>query len=130
MRQTVRLKGAWELLGVWRGREPPKRAHPMPEFMLLAMAMHALQSGDVHFCASLLCGFYAFLRTGEIVSLTVSLCNTDTNGHVILYLGQCKSGKRRGDEEYSVVDHPAICTLLSIFPCHRNPQELVSQAQA
>ena len=125
MRQTVRLKGAWKLLGVWRRREPPTRAHPMPEYMLLAMAMHALQSGDVHFCASLLIGFYAFLRTGEIVTLTVSQCITDINGHVILYLGQSKSGKRRGEEEHSVVDHPAVCTLLSIFLQHRHPQELV-----
>ena len=125
MRQTVRLKGAWKLLGVWRRREPPIRAHPIPEFMLLAMAMHALQSGDVHFCASLLLGFYACLRTGEIVSLTVSQCITDSNGHVILYLGQCKSGKRRGEEEYSVVDHAPVCSLLSIFFANRNPHDLI-----
>ena len=68
MRNTVRLKGAWKLVGVWRRKAPPTRAHSLPEFMLLAMAMHALQSSDVHCCASLLLSYYAFLRTGEFVS--------------------------------------------------------------
>jgi hypothetical protein len=66
MRQMVRLKGAWKLLGVWRRREPPTRAHPMPEFMVLGMAMHALQAGDVHFCSLAADRFLRFLlRTGE-----------------------------------------------------------------
>ena len=91
MRQTVRLKGAWKLLGVWRRREPPTLAHPMPEFMVLGMAMHALQAGDVHFCASLLIGFFAYLRTGENVNITFSQCIADSAGHLVLYSGSVKA---------------------------------------
>ena len=47
------------------------------------MAMHALQSSDVICCASLLFGYYAFLRTGEFVSIRAAQCITDTNGHLI-----------------------------------------------
>ena len=125
MRQTVRLKGAWKLLGVWRRREPPTRAHPMPEFMVLGMAMHALQAGDVHLCASLLIGFFVCLRTGEIVNITFSQCIADSAGHLVLYLGQCKSGKRRGEEEYAIIDHAPVCSLLGIFCANRNPLDKV-----
>ena len=34
-----------------------RRAHPIPEFMLLAVAMSALQPGDAGVCASVFIGF-------------------------------------------------------------------------
>ena len=126
LRHAVRLRGSWRILSVWRRNEPPTRAPPLPEFTLLALAMHALQCGDVPFAASLLVGFFAFLRTGEIITLRVSQCIFDANGHLILNLGQCKSGKRRGEEEYGIIDHPAVCTILRLFLKHRHPLQTVA----
>ena len=71
LKHSVKLRGAWRLLGVWRGAEPPSRAPPMSEQILLAMAMHSLLQGHVHFAMLLLVGFYAFLRTGEIVGFAL-----------------------------------------------------------
>ena len=45
---------------------------------MLTNATHALQSGDVHCCASPLFGFYAFLRTKESATLTVAQSITDS----------------------------------------------------
>ena len=127
LKNTVRLKGAWKLLSVWRRHEPPSRAAPMPEHIVLALAMQALQAGDAPFCASLLLGFYGFLRTGEIISLTCAQCIFDASDHLVLYLGQCKAGKRKGEEEYAIIDHPAVCSLLRIFLAGRHPLQAVCQ---
>ena len=61
LRHTVKLRGAWRLIGVWRKAEPPSRAPPLAVSCLLAMAMQAVLWGDVPLSASLLIGFSAYL---------------------------------------------------------------------
>ena len=115
LRQTVRLRGSWRLLGVWRRAEPPVRAPPMPEEYLLALAMQALLAGDPFFAASLLVGFYAYLRTSEILALRVEHFHFDRTGNVVIALGQSKSGKRRGEQEFAIIDAGPPAALVRSF---------------
>ena len=125
LRHAVRLRGSWRLLGVWRRAEPPARAPPMPERVALALAMHALRQGDPAFCVSVLIGFYAYLRTAEIVNLCVAHCYSDRRGNLIPSLGMSKSGKRRGEAEYAMIVAGPIATLVSIFLAARQGQTRV-----
>ena len=96
---------AWRLHSVWRNKEPPVRAPPMSQTMVLAMSMYALQKQEIGFALSLMLGFHCFLRTGELLALTKRhiVFNHDVQRAVIT-LGWTKGGKRRGHQEYVVLE--------------------------
>ena len=115
LRHTVKLRGAWRLIGVWRRAEPPSRAPPMPVILVHAMVMQSMIWGDPSFAASLLLGFYAYLRTGELLALHRSQCFYDAAGNLVVALGQSKSGKRRGEDEFAVIDASPVTCILRLF---------------
>ena len=129
LRHAVRLRGSWRLLGVWRRAEPPARAPPLPQRVALALAMHALRQGDPAFCVSVLIGFYAYLRTAEIINLCVAHCHTDRRKNLILSLGMSKSGKRRGEAEYAIIKAGPVATLIGIFLAARQGQTRVCECE-
>ena len=104
---------AWRLHSVWRSKEPPVRAPPMSRLMILAMSMYALQHNDFGFAASLMLGFHCFLRTGELLSLMKRdvVFNHDIQRAVVT-LGWTKGGKRRGHQEYVILEDASTMRLL------------------
>ena len=100
----------------------------MPENVALALAMHALQQGDASFAATILIGYYAFLRTGEVLKLKNGQCNVDRAGNIILALGMSKSGKRRGELEYGLVEAGPVAVLVQCFLATRRPSDNVADS--
>ena len=98
------LKGhmptVWRLLKVWNQNELPNRAPPMPEVVVHAIAGQALLNNDPEFALSVLLGFYAMMRTGELLNVDrrhVEVSKED--GPAILSLGLTKGGRRQGAAE-------------------------------
>ena len=115
--QDVKLKGhlsgAWRLLKTWCINEVPSRAPPLPEHVLHAMAGWAFFHGHFSFGVSLLLGYYAMLRTGELLGLKSHhlLCETGQD-KLIVSLGLTKGGKRQGAAESCVVGYDMVVSFL------------------
>eukprot|EP00435_Cladocopium_sp_Y103_P016127 s2269_g4.t1 len=82
------LPGAWRLLKTWSLNEIPSRAPPLPEHVLHAMAGWAFFHQQFSFGVSLLLGYYAMLRTGELLGLKAShlMCDKQ-HSKVLVSLG-------------------------------------------
>ena len=94
------LPGSWRLLRTWVNNEIPARAPPMPEIVLQSMVGWALFHKKEAFASSLLLGFYAMLRTGELLGIRERhLSMTGPNKICVVSLGLTKGGKRVGAAE-------------------------------
>ena len=126
LRNSCKLKGSWKLLTQWRKAEPSCRAPPMSEAIAKAMAMSALLAGDVGFAISMLLGFYAYLRTGEIQTLCFRQLVFSTDGsQLVLALGKCKSGKRKNQDEFVTLDHQPTIAITIAFVKNKPGNHLV-----
>ena len=95
-----RLPATWRLLKAWSIHEIPARAPPLPEDALHTMVGYALFKQQFKFALSLLVGFYAVLRTGEILGIVGRSVAVDTpRGPAVLSLGFTKGGQRQGAAE-------------------------------
>lgn len=116
------LQGAWRLLKTWSLNEIPSRAPPLPAHVLHAMVGWALFHGHGTFAISLLVGFYAMLRTGEILTLKSSHMHCDAaHDKVILSLGFTKGGKRQGAAESCVVGYDIVVKFIKQWKSHASP---------
>ena len=94
------LPGSWRLMKTWSIHEIPARAPPMTEAVLRAMVGWSVTQGHETFALSLLVGFYALLRTGELLSLQAwQIHMVSPNQPAVINLGLTKSGKRQGAAE-------------------------------
>ena len=93
-----RIPNTWKLFATWRKLEIPSRAPPMPGNLLRSMAAYALAHNDLFFAALLLLGFYALLRTGELLKVRSNHLLLDDK-HGLISLHQTKSGLRKGINE-------------------------------
>ena len=107
------LQAAWRLLKTWHVNEVPNRAPPLPEHVLHAMVGWAFFHQHFSFGVSLLLGYYAMLRTGELIGLRSShlLCERN-NTKVVVSLGLTKGGKRQGAAESCVVGYDMVVKFL------------------
>eukprot|EP00435_Cladocopium_sp_Y103_P042257 s239_g11.t1 len=80
------LQGAWRLLKTWSLNEVPNRAPPLPEHVLHAMTGWAFFHGHISFGVSLLLGYYAMLRTGELLALKANHLYCDARQYTPLLL--------------------------------------------
>lgn len=72
----------------------------MPEQVVQAIAGQALLKGDSEFALSVLLGFYAMMRTGELLNLqTRDIAVAKEGGPAIISLRLTKGGKRQGAAE-------------------------------
>ena len=95
----------WRLLKAWHLNEVPNRAPPLPEKAIQAMIGWSLFHGHDQFALSLMLGFYALLRTGEIHNVRADhVYMTTPKQAAVISLGLTKSGKRAGAAE-SVTVH-------------------------
>ena len=62
------IPGTWKLFRTWRKLEAPNRAPPLTRDLVYVMAHYAVCHDDLIFETLLLLGFFAFLRTGEILN--------------------------------------------------------------
>ena len=107
------LQGAWRLLKTWHVNEVPNRAPPLPEHVLHAMVGWSFFHQHYSFGVSLLLGYYAMLRTGELIGLRSChlLCESNAS-KVVVSLGLTKSGKRQGAAESCVVGYDMVVKFL------------------
>ena len=107
------LPGAWRLLKTWSLNEIPSRAPPLPEHVLHAMVGWSFFNEHFSFGVSLLLGYYAMLRTGELLGLKSShLLGDHRHTQVIVSLGLTKGGKRAGAAESCVVGYDMVVKFL------------------
>ena len=107
--QDPRLKGllqsSWRLLKTWHSHEIPSRAPPFPEYILHCLVGWSLMRGEFTFAVSLLVGFYALLRTGELLSLEKRHFSLSVQtGVAVITLGYTKGGKRMGVADSVTLD--------------------------
>ena len=94
------IPGAWRLLRTWHANEIPNRAPPFPERILHAMVGYFLFHEQPRMALSLLLGFYAMLRTGELLGVRNKDVTLDVqNSTAVISLGMTKGGKRSGAAE-------------------------------
>ena len=63
------IPGAWRLLKTWHTREIPNRAPPLPVRVMEALVGYFVFHNKPEMALSLLVGFYAMLRTGEVLAI-------------------------------------------------------------
>eukprot|EP00438_Fugacium_kawagutii_P023208 Skav215677 [mRNA] locus=scaffold278:111881:120662:- [translate_table: standard] len=94
------IPGAWRLLKAWHLHELPNRAAPLPEMALQALAGYFLFHEDSSMALSLLLGYYAMLRTGELLAIQAKDVTVSGDGtSAVVSLGLTKGGKRTGASE-------------------------------
>ena len=92
------LPMSWKLFSRWRKLETPARAPPLTVHLVYCLASYAIGHRDLSFAVLLLLGFFALLRTGEILKVRpkdVLLGRKQT----IISLFETKSGKRENISE-------------------------------
>ena len=105
-----KLPVARQFFSNWKSVHVPQQAVPMPASVALALAGVALAVDEEELALRLLLGFTAFLRTGEITSLTSSRIRVNVrSGQVILALPATKTSKQKL-ESVAVVD-PLLAAL-------------------
>ena len=95
----------------WKLSHVPRQAVPMPADVVMAIAGVAIQCRRVTFAATILVGFAAFLRTGEIVNLAPHRIAVDVSrATVILSLPATKTSRQR--EESVAIEDENLAVLL------------------
>ena len=107
------LQISWRLLKTWHTYEIPSRAPPFPEQILHCLVGWALMKNHFSFAVSLLVGFYAMLRTGELLSLKKTDFSLSVqSGVAVITLGYTKGGKRLGISESVTLTHDVALRFL------------------
>lgn len=94
------IPGAWRLLKAWHMHEIPNRAAPLPELAMQSLAGYFIFHDNPQMALSILLGYYAMLRTGELLSIQnkdVAISSDQTSA--VISLGYTKGGKRSGAAE-------------------------------
>ena len=108
------IPSAWRLFRTWRKLESPNRAPPLTKFIIYSVANYAIMHNDSVFGSLILLGFFALLRTGEILNLKPCNCLLSKE-RGLLTLEFTKTGKRDAATE-SVVFEDEF-TLLALHEC-------------
>ena len=108
-----KLKGSWRLMKTWVNHEVPNRAPPLSLDALHVLVGYCIFKNQPIFALSLLLGFHALLRTGELLALQARrITVTSKKGPAILSLGLTKTGKRQGAAESVTVHNEDVCRRL------------------
>lgn len=117
------LPRAWDCLSSWGDMEPGQNRNPAPFKVMLAMAITALSWGLeknqwfrllIIFSILLRVGFFATLRTGEMLRIKVSdLCFDATeNDTVVIGLRRPKNRKHMGQNQFALLEDAATVQWL------------------
>lgn len=104
---------AWKLFSVWRKLEGPDRAPPLTRIIIYSWASYCISHNDLSFGALLCLGFFALLRTGELLSVRPCdiLLGKDS---AIVSLQTTKSGQRENVAEMVAFDDFMTLELLRV----------------
>ena len=110
------------MLKTWSPNEVPNRAPPLPEHVLHAMVGWSFFHEQYSFGVSLMLGYYAMLRTGELLGLKAAhlLCEKG-QPKIIVSLGLTKGGKRQGAAESCVVGYDKVVKLVQQWKAIASP---------
>lgn len=103
---------SWRLFSTWRKLEGPDRAPPLTSQIIYSWCNYAIEHKQLYFSSLLALGFFALLRTGELMQ--VCACDIligQDNG--IVSLRDTKTGKRDNAAEMVMFDDPLTVDLLS-----------------
>ena len=107
------LKLSWRLMKTWVTHEVPNRAPPLSLDALYLMVGYSLFKGWHLFALSLLLGFHALLRTGELLAVKAKhVAISEAKGPAVLSLGWTKAGKRHGAAESVTIHAEDVCRRL------------------
>ena len=118
------LPNSWKLFRTWRRIESPNRAPPLTSFILYSIAHYAAMHHDFAFAALILLGFFAMLRTGEILTVCpADLILTPTRG--LLALKNTKTGIRHGASEMVAFEDTFTLDILQEVVLLKQSQNLM-----
>ena len=108
-----KLKLSWRLMKAWVTHEVPNRAPPLSLDGLYLLVGYSLFKGWDLFALSLLLGFHALLRTGELLGIKAKHVSVaSAKGPAVISLGLTKAGKRQGAAESVTVHAEDVCRRL------------------
>lgn len=114
---------AWKLFSVWRKLEGPDRAPPLTKHIIYSWANYAISHLDISFGALICLGFFALLRTGEL--LQVRPCDILLgNKSAIISLPNTKSGQRDNVAEMVAFEDPLTLEIARAVIEHSKAQDL------
>ena len=100
-----KIPSAWRLLSTWKKLEWPARAPPLTREIVISLAYYAISHDDLLFSCLLVLGFFALLRTGELLKLTGRDLLVNAR-QVVISLKETKTGKRNAANEMVTTDDP------------------------
>ena len=96
---------SWKLFAVWRKLEAPSRAPPLTRYIVYSWSNYAVEHSDLEFGALILLGFFALLRTGELLNVRAADLLFGPKD-AIVSLQDTKSGKRNNVAEMVSFNDP------------------------
>ena len=118
------LSASWRLVKTWQKLEIPHRAPPFPEDLLHTLCGFFILEGDRHMSLILETGFYAVLRTGELLSLKAR--DVQISPHfdcAVLSLGYTKTSQRTGAADSVTVRVTSLCRRLAAWKSNAQPDD-------
>ena len=101
------------LIKTWQKQEIPQRAPPLPEDGLHAMCGYFLSRRQHQLSLALEVGYYAVLRTGELLTLTGNQIAVSSNCEcAVLSLGAAKTSQRSGVSDSVTLRVLPVCQRL------------------
>ena len=121
-----KLALSWRLMRTWSLREVPCRAPPFPEHLIHALAGYFLFHGE-DMALSVLLGFYAALRTGEVLALRAGdFSVTADASSAVISLRHTKTSQRTGHAESVTLRVCDVCLRLQSWIRSHPQQPLIS----
>lgn len=114
---------SWKMFSTWRKLESPDRAPPLTKPIIYAWAYYAVDHCDFIFAGLLLLGFFALLRTGEILKVTAADILLDASKGIVS-LRDTKSGERDNVAEMVSFDDPFTLEVLTALKQLKQQQGL------
>lgn len=111
------------MFSTWRKLESPDRAPPLTKQIIYAWAYYAVDHCDFIFAGLLLLGFFALLRTGEILQVAAADILLDGRKGIIS-LRDTKTGKRDNVAEMVSFDDPFTIQVLQALKALKVQQGL------
>ena len=120
------IPGAWRLLRTWHANEIPNRAPPFAEKVVQSVAGYFVFHSKHALALSVLLGFYAVLRTGELLGIRNKDVTVDLQSSTaVISLGLTKGGKRSGASESTTVAVTEVVRRLAKWKKCTSPGSLL-----
>lgn len=125
------IPGSWRLLKAWHMHEIPCRAAPLPDPAMHALVGYFIFHQEPLMALSILVGFYAMLRTGEVLSIQNKHVSVSTDHTAaVVSLGFTKGGKRTGAAESVTITVKEVIRRLAQWKLSTPPGSFLTPSPA